>query len=430
MAAEVVSPELRVGVLGARSRGVRCLRANVADAPPSEERRGDEGRGEQGGPTHVHSLVLAQATPGLPDTSLEKEFQRCVAEALPKQPPCLLLFRTDQRENVEGCRWLLVVWLPSSAPEADRVACVRSRGLLAQLVPHPHFLRELFATGPHELTWRAACDACAGSSKEAAARRVQHPRLHKLAPGGTASIPVGPVVPTLPAVGLLARFGRREDPCVRLTLTSPFRAGRGGKASAPALEAKVVDSRSPAHLAKAVLPPCSCYFAMHVRDDLAFIHWCPESMTSKDTARISDDARHAVLKAAVLSFVLGVVQPPHPRVLRVSAREPQEILDSFNRAAAGEAAPSALPPRVAVRAAEEARSWPAPGGVADWPDHWPPDAVSVAMPASLLLPQRAVPPWRGGGRHGVISVLANTPGSIAARTKVQKLVTHHFGDMT
>lgn len=375
--------------------------------------------------------MLAQATPGLPDTPLEKEFQRCVAEAVPKQPPCLLLFRTDQRENVEGCRWLMVVWLPSTAPEAECAMCVHSRGLLAKLVPQPYFLRELFACGPHQLTWRAACEANAESCKEAAGRRAPHARLHCAPPGSTAAAVIsGPVTQAPTLQGLLERLVRREDHCIRLVLMASARVTAGGLVAPPTLEAKVCESRSPAHLAKAGLPAGACYFVMYSKDDLAFIHWCPESMSSKDTTRIHDDARYAILKAAVLSIVAGAFPSPQPRVLQVNAREPQDIVDGINRATAPEASTApALPLRLSGRSQEGERSWPAPGAVADWPDHWPSAASSGTAPVSLVLPQRPVPPWRGGARTGTISALAASPASSAHRAKVTKIGTTHFRDL-
>ena len=35
--------------------------------------------------------------------------------------PSFLLFRADFSENIDGCRWLLLAWLPDAVPEVERV---------------------------------------------------------------------------------------------------------------------------------------------------------------------------------------------------------------------------------------------------------------------------------------------------------------------
>eukprot|EP00435_Cladocopium_sp_Y103_P012752 s1470_g3.t1 len=99
----------------------------------------------------------------------------------------------------------------------------------------------------------------------------------------------------------------------------------------PQLEAKAVDCRSPSQLAKADLPSTSCYFALFSREDLVFVHWCPDRMSRDHFTRMRDDSRYAVLKPAVMKLVMDAFDP-QVRLLQVDAREPQELVDHANRA--------------------------------------------------------------------------------------------------
>merc|ERR1712187_443735 len=78
-------------------------------------------------------------------------------------------------------------------------------------------------------------------------------------------------------------------------------------------------------MGKGGLPSSACFFVMYNRDDLLFIHWCPEN--TKDSVRVMEDARYAVLKSVVLSHILKAIPQPSPRVIQVDAREPQDIAD-------------------------------------------------------------------------------------------------------
>ena len=42
--------------------------------------------------------------------------------------PSFLLFRADLSENINGCRWLLLAWLPDVAPEVERARWGEGKG--------------------------------------------------------------------------------------------------------------------------------------------------------------------------------------------------------------------------------------------------------------------------------------------------------------
>mmetsp|Transcript_24802 Transcript_24802/g.51889 ORF Transcript_24802/g.51889 Transcript_24802/m.51889 type:complete len:193 (+) Transcript_24802:1-579(+) len=176
-----------------------------------------------------------------------------------------------------------------------------------------------------------------------------------------------------------------------------------------------MECQTPAQLAKAELPSTSCFFALYSRDDLVFVHWCPDRLSRDPTVRMRDDSRYAVLKPTVQRLVMSAFPTP-PRLLLVDAREPQDLVDGANRAADANVAKQAdskqLIPlaRGGYLAAEP--TWPSKGAKADWPLDWPKEVTaSVAMPAGMLLPMRPVPPWRGGSKAHTISASSTSVAS-------------------
>ncbi|CAE8725682.1 unnamed protein product, partial [Polarella glacialis] len=417
---------LSAGVRSARASAVRCLKAMVVG--------GDGAR----------TLALACSLQEEPGAALEAEWERCVKNLIDSEKPCLLLLRTDEHENIDGSRWLLVAWLPQSASEAERALYMRSRSLLADLVPQPYFLRELLASDKRGLSWSAACAAMAQTVGALRARSGEEDivgeqvlRLQRqTCSGGHIE---GPVTQSQSLAAFLGRLVKREDSCLRLVLStqramgasSGFAPGEGGATGSqrapPLLEAKVVESRTPRELAKAGLPSGACFFALcsrnpeSSRDDLIFVHWCPDRVVGKDSStRSFEDTRYAVLKGMVLQIVLAAF-PHRPRVLQVDAREPEDITAGTNRAV--EAADGTAPgiPAGAVGASEDRRPTK---GYTDWPADWPEASTAVAMPASLALPRRPVPHWRGGSKaHSISGFSAPSVSSFPmSRTKATRAI--------
>jgi len=229
------------------------------------------------------------------------------------------------------------------------------------------------------------------------------------------------------AQGLLQRLANKEDSCLKLVVI------RTARQQAPQLEAKVMDCRSPSQLAKADLPSTSCFFALVTRDDLVFVHWCPDRLSRDPHTRMRDDSRYAVLKPTVLRLVLAAFPAP-PRVLQVDAREPQELADNANKAderAEADAADSKVlvpqgtggyPPADGCEP-----KWPA-RSKADWPFDWPKEVITaVAMPAALQLPMRPVPHWRGGSKNHSISSSAPSIGSAVRKIGAKRNTTRDVG---
>eukprot|EP00747_Dinoflagellata_sp_TGD_P031756 gnl/TRDRNA2_/TRDRNA2_135536_c2_seq2.p1 gnl/TRDRNA2_/TRDRNA2_135536_c2~~gnl/TRDRNA2_/TRDRNA2_135536_c2_seq2.p1 ORF type:complete len:274 (+),score=32.95 gnl/TRDRNA2_/TRDRNA2_135536_c2_seq2:93-824(+) len=166
---------------------------------------------------------------------------------------------------------------------------------------------------------------------------------------------VGPRGATTPLGPALERLMQGIDPCVRLLFVGRDASDPLGSLS---FEVQAVSSRNPVQLAQGSLPASACYYVMLLKDHLLFILWCPE-VSSKQKARVLDDARHAVLKDRVLQEVKAAISEPRLRLVQMEAREPQDILDGAERAGAGTSAQ--------------------PG---------------ATVPVSIGLPERAAPPWR------------------------------------
>lgn len=413
VAAELVDPQLRASVRGARSNAVRCLKAIIVGQsvgvgnPPSDlttPALGSDGHGEV-------TLALGSLLHEDLALSMEEEFERCVEQLIEDDKPCLLLFRADGRENIEGSRWLLVAWMPKKAPDADRAAYMRSRGLLSDLVSQPYFLREYFAHRRLELKWRLVCSAVEDREK---------------APPGSSppvglgchecTLPDGPIALGASLVVLLQRFMRKEDLCLRLNLIGSktpvkWAAQQPGSRGGPdllILDAKTHDCKNVLNLAKSGLPSSVCFFVTFSKDDLVFVHWCPDMNLRKDAARAMEEARYAVLKRVVLQTVLKACTNPPERVIQIDAREQLDIHEGvIGRAVDSTSSP--LPLRGSPRPADLERSWPSPGSPADWPWDWPAAASGTVMPSSLVFPERHVPHWRGGSKMHTIGTESGAP---------------------
>ena len=191
--------------------------------------------------------------------------------------------------------------------------------------------------------------------------------------------------------------------------------------SAPVIEAKVIECRSPAQLAKTELPATSCYFALYTQDDLVFVHWCPDRMSRDPFTRMRDDSRYAVLKSSVLSLVMEAFDP-QVRVLQVDAREPQELADHANRAdeRAAQARKTLLVPQGVGKFPDSSgdAKFPDKGAKADFPIDWPSEVTSTtngAMLANLSFFVRPVPHWRGGAKAHTINPNANKVASMRSK---------------
>ncbi|CAJ1368309.1 unnamed protein product [Effrenium voratum] len=229
-AADTVESQLRNTVRAARTRSLRCVKAIIAKKSSNLD------------PDSVtYTLALANSAPD-EGQSLDKEFQRCVKGLLEPEKPSFLLFRADLCENIDGSRWLLLAWLPDVVPEIDRARYVRSRGLLADLVPQPYFLSELLAREVKSLVWSSAAAALSRT------RRPKEAEEDLPAKPPTLEAPQGPLRLSQAAQGLLQRLANKEDSCLKLVVI------RTARQQAPQLEAKVMDCRSPSQLAKADLP--------------------------------------------------------------------------------------------------------------------------------------------------------------------------------
>eukprot|EP00930_Biecheleria_cincta_P036199 TRINITY_DN24836_c0_g1_i1.p1 TRINITY_DN24836_c0_g1~~TRINITY_DN24836_c0_g1_i1.p1 ORF type:complete len:426 (+),score=66.58 TRINITY_DN24836_c0_g1_i1:57-1334(+) len=397
MAAELVETSLRTAVQTARARYIRCLKAAVAT--------GAEASGSDPAP---RSLVLAGSVAEEGGALLEKEFLKSVQELIEDGKPCLLLFRADTCENIDGSRWVLLTWLPPSVSETERSIYIRSRSLLSDLVAQQYFLSEHFVSKRSQLAWTSISAAQSSSSS----KRDDKMELSKAQrpPSGECSVEA-PLRHSSALQGLLQRLANREDSCLRLLINMRDLSSLDSKETTmivPLLEAKVLECRSPAQLAKGDLPSAAAFFALCSREDLLFIHWCPDRVMTRDTVgRMREDARYAVLKASVLKTVLAAFPAPGPRLLQVDARDPQELVDNANKAADAAALAEAagqglMPGAISGYSAEGASPeapWPAKGAPADWPLDWPAEATRhVRMPASLSLPARPVPWWRGGSK--------------------------------
>lgn len=215
------------------------------------------------------------------------------------------------------------------------------------------------------------------------------------------------------------RLARHEDPCIRLQLIgskNPIKWSTDmGSKSGPnllTLDGKAHDCRGPAYLAKSALPSSACFFATCHKKDLFFVLWCPETAMKKDTVRVLEEARYAVMKSIVLGCILRAFSQPPTRVVQINAREAQDIHEAVQKALGEEpASRSSVESSRQVRFSEgqsgqreggAERPWPSPGANADWPSDWPSAAFPAAMPSTLSLPQRPVPPWRGGSKNHTI----------------------------
>ena len=402
-AADTVDSQLRTAVRTARSRALRCIKAIISGR--SSALKADV--------SHTLSLASTALDEG---QSLEKEFQRCVKSLLEPEKPSFLLFRADTTENIEGGRWLLLAWLPDSVPEIDRTRYVRSRGLLADLVPQPYFLGELLVREPTQLVWPVAAAVLQAKKEDNRCFAASSPKVAL----------EGPVRLSPTAQSCLQRLANREESCLKLVFSGRFSLKRlptiseQPEMTAPVLEAKVMDCRSPSQLAKSELPSTSCYFALLNRDDLVFVHWCPDRMSRDPFTRMRDDSRYAVLKPAVLKLL----ETLKARLLQVEAREPQELVDHANRAderlvadlaATKTLVPQGYPEGYAQGYEREEKGKLLEKGKADWPMDWPKEAE--AMPANLSFFTRPVPHWRGGSKAHTIQVTSSLSN---ARSKLAR----------
>lgn len=398
--AEKADPQLRKCIHGARDNAVRCIKAVVS------------GSGLES------TLSLGGTLQDDPEMSLDQEFMRCTNQLVETDKACLLLFRADRRENIDGSRWLLVAWIPETASREDRAAYVHSRGLLSALVSQPYYLKEHFARSRAELEWSKTPAAAADSKVQMPSRYQVYERVlsrhHSIAP-------TGPVNFSASSKKLLQKFVDKAEACLRFSLTAPASDTEGGGTdqepgvAVPVLEAKSHNCKNVLVLAKQGLPPSVCFFAIMLKEDLIFVHWCPEAGLRKDTARLLEESRtcilippvvdmlrlveesrYAVLKPAVLDIVLEAFKATPPRIIQIEAREPQDIVEGLSRAIT-----TPTPGALASHKSED-KNWPVPGTPADWPADWPPAANASSMPSTMSLPERQVPWYRGGSKGHTI----------------------------
>mmetsp|Transcript_3275 Transcript_3275/g.5946 ORF Transcript_3275/g.5946 Transcript_3275/m.5946 type:complete len:415 (-) Transcript_3275:53-1297(-) len=383
--AELVDAQLRSGVRAARPGGHRCFKALIVGGT-----KGGEALGDADGRSGQRTLALANAMAEVAGASLDSEFSRCVTALVDDTSPSLFLFRTDTCENVDGSRWLLVAWLPDRAPEAERAVYVRSRSLLARLVPQPYFLREFLAEKREDLSWNIA--RVGNDVGEDVWSAALDDIIGGCISGSGLSTPMlkAPLQHRKTLAGLLQRLANREDPCLQMLLSSSGSRVYSGRAGAAiTLEAQANDSRSPTQLAQARLPGKACYFVMPMRDHVLFFLWCPDtSGVPKDHLRIAEDTRYAVLKTSVIRLIVEAFPDPKPYVAQVEAREQADIVEG------------------AAKAAEKAKR--AAIGTADLPymNELNPERrhnPAQAVPSTMSIESRPFPPWRGGSKSHTIS---------------------------
>lgn len=431
-AAEIVDPQLRSSVRAARANAVRCIKTIVvgenrgAEAVPSQQAPAPPVMGSD---DHVNTLALGTVLHEDPSLPLGEEFERCMAQLIEEDKPCLLLFRSDWMENIEDSRWVLVAWIPAQAPGPERATYVGSRGLLANIISQPYFLREYFARSRTDLKW--------GLVKETIKQfRPLPPALTSIgaAGGSDCILPDGPINEGSTLAATLQRFAGKHDQCLRLSLigskTSVKWAASHSGRSGPdllILDAKVHECKNVMNLAKSGLPSSVCFFALFSKEDLVFVHWCPDMGMRKDAARAMEEARYAVMKRVVLQVVLKALSTPPQRIIQIDAREPNDILEGLGRAMEGADASVTTPAPVSARGARPAdqeRGWPGLGAPADWPWDWPAAASEAAMPSTLAFPERHVPHWHGGSKQhsfqGEGGGLAGTGSSSRGRHKSVK----------
>jgi len=398
-----VDEQLRTAIATARSGFLRCLKAVIITTIDSES-------GERKRKLTFASSLEEDAASG---ETIEKEFEKCIFSLVQDAKPCLLLFRCDHFENIDGSRWLLIAWVPGDLDEAERALYLRSRNVLADLVTQQYFLTEILADDRKKLTWSTARAAMA---RQATFQDEKVPPRLRSDTSRAAEAKL-PLIPSPTALGLIQRLVNQEDSCLRLLISNVHALNSNNNQSSapvPELEAKVVDAQTPGKLSKENLPSSACYFALYVPrgHDLLFIHWCPERMVTRDSIhRMREDAQYAVLKASVMQQVLAAFPEPKPALLQVDAREAQDLVEAANRAAEAESYREAHAEEIQPYV-HRSTAWftedqnPIPPSVkyptktnADWPNGFPPEAAkNVAMPSSMVFPSRPVPPWRGGSK--------------------------------
>lgn len=339
--AENVDSQLRTTIRSARRSGVRCIKTIVVGHSGGA---GGEGRWAAGG----HTLALATTVQEEHGASLGAEFERCVAAIADDAAPSMLLFRVDERENVDGSRWLLVTWVPSASPLAERSTCVRSRYLLLGLVPQPYYLSELMADERSGLTWAAARAANAVLLRETGLSTPELVSAKEPVSFRCLSVSLPTMQRSLEhdesLAALLTRFANKEEPSLMLRIRAPRARARvetdfdGGApdaegAAPPRAESehitligKACQWRTPSQIVGSTkLPSSACYMAMMVREDLLFVLWCPEE-AAEQKKRLGD-ARCALLKTEVLEVLMSAFGEKRPRVLQVHARDKKDITD-------------------------------------------------------------------------------------------------------
>lgn len=398
MMADTVSQELRSAIRSARTEGVRCIHAVVSTATVEQETGDGNVESTKVLELGVEKIILEDHL-----VSLENEFVNAVAnKVLPEQGARLFLFRTDREENIEGSRWLLVTWIPRSCAEAERALYMRSRPLLESLVYQPHFFTEVFAKSKADLSWANVVHALAGGEVS-----KPHKTIAKCSING--NIISGPLTKPAQFGKVLERFVQRDISCIRLQLVgvkSSIKWPAWCKTGPTPLtvDAEPHECRNASHLPKSGLPLHAAFFATYIADkgDFAFVSWCPDTSLKKDTFRVLDEARCAVLRTTVLEVVLEHFPQRPERIVQINARDSQELEDAIYKATNGSMGANACGQARERRETQTERFWPTAGKLPDWPEEWPLDAFTSTMPSSLCFPKRLVPPWRGGSKAHTI----------------------------
>eukprot|EP00927_Polykrikos_kofoidii_P078154 TRINITY_DN75010_c0_g1_i1.p1 TRINITY_DN75010_c0_g1~~TRINITY_DN75010_c0_g1_i1.p1 ORF type:complete len:457 (+),score=60.66 TRINITY_DN75010_c0_g1_i1:149-1519(+) len=428
--ADIVDVQLRTGVRSALQKGIRCLKVSVVNesAAHSTENAGDSQVGDKTTSDAISDddlrvLALQVALKEEPGQPLDKEFMRCVTKQVEPKKPVLFLFRTDENENLDGSRWLLVSWLPTDAPELQRALHVRSRGLLARLVPQPYFLTELFARDHRQLTWSNVRETCgvmfgggvgkvtkelAGTAHQMSSAQTTQmvPETYRpeIVPGNKAIAPKkSPTKLFEKSAEVLRRFARGEVFCVRVVLSREDTSNK-----IMSLDVQVSEAKTAWMLAQAGLPNHDCYFAMHLTGNLLFVLWCPDA-PQKDLHRVSEDIRHAAMKASVAEVVFGALPEPRPRLIQIDARDPGDIVDGASGQPIGTTRGSSRSGALARPVAEADLSTVVTGNTFGLHGPAPPQRSPTAtIPSSLAFPERPFPPWRGGSK--VHTIVTSTHG--------------------
>lgn len=428
--ADTVDPECRIKIRSAITECVRCLKCVVknAEVDEIEVSKVDNYASRQ---SRTISVVKSMRDSGQP---IDKEFFRCVSKEADASVPFLFLFRTDDRENIQDCRWLLVAWVPKNASEVDRAIYMRSSTTLGYAVPNPYYLTELAAKDLVQLSWPSVLQvgslfggAIASSTRNPAALPIffskhQLTMASGISPSGIVphqQLQGGALRVTMGSFPFIVRFAKKEEPCIRLFLAKEDATSKKSSAAASktlALEAQPMHYKTAAALGPHLVVPNNCYYALHLKDSLLIMLWCPES-AHWDRERVAEDTKYALVKNLIPDLLLKSFCLPHPMISFMDLQNLQDFEDMFglrsSKDIGGQPLCEVLTPSALIV-----------GNVLGLRGVQPPATVPTSsITSSLAFPERPVPYWRGGSRIHTIGTRMG-PSIAIQRTNTLRVATN------